>query len=424
MKPKKERPSALSDSIFRAKLGTSDDIGGVPEEIPVHNTFIQFDVPPDSASFKKPLSTAPAWIGPSFQNIIQQASMEAAPQQAEPKRQEEADSSFFAPIDSNMNDCLWPPEDDEDGTNEMLPLGSPQKVPTMRYALSSSSARAAGLPDWSPTVVPTPGPIGEAKVGTPPTVQDDDRAVGPPAAVSGALPSVGSALHSEGSCKRCCFFPKGRCQNGHSCEFCHFEHEKRKRKKKKKGAGARRDAAGDESETDDDDDETDPAVNFMSSNMLGGQTHPGAAAGIWQQSQPDPIGSMRHNPHGLPLTAPPALPPRGLPVPTEPPPPAPHLALQQAAGRAAAAAQVDPYYGAYDLHGPFGASANPYGLGLLGGYGGAGAYGGADARLAGLGGVGLNQSYFGGGYDPAAVAAQQQQSSYQQPAGRYLPPPR
>jgi hypothetical protein len=52
----------------------------------------------------------------------------------------------------------------------------------------------------------------------------------------GELPSLGSMKHGEGLCKRCCFFPKGRCNNGYDCEFCHYEHEKRKRKKKKKGS--------------------------------------------------------------------------------------------------------------------------------------------------------------------------------------------
>eukprot|EP00933_Yihiella_yeosuensis_P057581 TRINITY_DN5747_c2_g1_i2.p1 TRINITY_DN5747_c2_g1~~TRINITY_DN5747_c2_g1_i2.p1 ORF type:complete len:597 (+),score=125.08 TRINITY_DN5747_c2_g1_i2:73-1863(+) len=51
----------------------------------------------------------------------------------------------------------------------------------------------------------------------------------------GALhPSLGSEAHNEGTCKRCCFFPRGRCTNGYNCEFCHYEHEKRKRKNKKK----------------------------------------------------------------------------------------------------------------------------------------------------------------------------------------------
>mmetsp|Transcript_62198 Transcript_62198/g.161310 ORF Transcript_62198/g.161310 Transcript_62198/m.161310 type:complete len:447 (-) Transcript_62198:412-1752(-) len=52
----------------------------------------------------------------------------------------------------------------------------------------------------------------------------------------GALhPSLGSEGHAIGACKRCCFFPRGRCMNGYECMFCHYEHEKRKRKNKKKG---------------------------------------------------------------------------------------------------------------------------------------------------------------------------------------------
>mmetsp|Transcript_46436 Transcript_46436/g.132042 ORF Transcript_46436/g.132042 Transcript_46436/m.132042 type:complete len:333 (-) Transcript_46436:59-1057(-) len=50
----------------------------------------------------------------------------------------------------------------------------------------------------------------------------------------GALhPSVGSERHAAGSCRACCFFPRGRCANGYACGFCHYEHEKRKRKSKK-----------------------------------------------------------------------------------------------------------------------------------------------------------------------------------------------
>lgn len=43
-----------------------------------------------------------------------------------------------------------------------------------------------------------------------------------------ALPSVGSAGHAAGTCKRCNFFAKGRCQNGKNCEFCHIPHAKPK----------------------------------------------------------------------------------------------------------------------------------------------------------------------------------------------------
>lgn len=47
-------------------------------------------------------------------------------------------------------------------------------------------------------------------------------------------PSLGSQAHDEGTCKRCCFFPRNRCLNGYKCDFCHYDHEKRKRKSKKK----------------------------------------------------------------------------------------------------------------------------------------------------------------------------------------------
>lgn len=51
------------------------------------------------------------------------------------------------------------------------------------------------------------------------------------------LPSIGSIGHATGDCKRCCFHPKGRCQNGHECRFCHFDHDKRRRAGvKKKGS--------------------------------------------------------------------------------------------------------------------------------------------------------------------------------------------
>eukprot|EP00927_Polykrikos_kofoidii_P054370 TRINITY_DN48795_c0_g1_i1.p1 TRINITY_DN48795_c0_g1~~TRINITY_DN48795_c0_g1_i1.p1 ORF type:complete len:745 (-),score=108.53 TRINITY_DN48795_c0_g1_i1:284-2518(-) len=48
------------------------------------------------------------------------------------------------------------------------------------------------------------------------------------------LPSVGSALHSLGNCRRCNFFPKGKCKNGRECTFCHFPHEKRKLSRQEK----------------------------------------------------------------------------------------------------------------------------------------------------------------------------------------------
>lgn len=56
-----------------------------------------------------------------------------------------------------------------------------------------------------------------------------------PAVPAGALhPSLGSEAHASGGCKRCCFFPRGRCANGYECVFCHYDHDKRRRKTKRK----------------------------------------------------------------------------------------------------------------------------------------------------------------------------------------------
>jgi len=62
-----------------------------------------------------------------------------------------------------------------------------------------------------------------------PETPTDTPAV-PPATLAD-LPSLGSLGHFAGQCSRCCFHPKGRCQNGYDCRFCHYDHEKRRRKK-------------------------------------------------------------------------------------------------------------------------------------------------------------------------------------------------
>jgi len=48
------------------------------------------------------------------------------------------------------------------------------------------------------------------------------------------LPSIGSAQHATGDCKRCNFFSKGRCANDKDCSFCHFPHDKRKLSRQEK----------------------------------------------------------------------------------------------------------------------------------------------------------------------------------------------
>lgn len=72
--------------------------------------------------------------------------------------------------------------------------------------------------------------------GVTPSVMDSSAAGVPvgDGAEPGGVPSLGSYAHLSGQCSRCCFHPKGRCANGYSCEFCHYDHDKRPRNGKKK----------------------------------------------------------------------------------------------------------------------------------------------------------------------------------------------
>lgn len=62
-----------------------------------------------------------------------------------------------------------------------------------------------------------------------PTVQQHVADVG----TSDSMPSVGSAGHDQGLCKRCAFFPKGRCKNGAECTHCHMDHPKQVRHRRR-----------------------------------------------------------------------------------------------------------------------------------------------------------------------------------------------
>lgn len=244
----------MSDSIFRAKLERDkqklpNPIGpvfdDVPEEIPVHNTFIQFGAS-TGLELQKQLSTAPAWIGPSFQSMIQSAVRGAV--EVEASGASAACTGATVVPSGEGAVCSG-------AARPTCPEASPKKVPLMRYSLSASSARAAGVPTANAVVACYEPWLESEKVAsafghdlaTTQTTQvgtdeaedvesgeGEQRRDAAALANLGDLPSVGSEKHAEGQCKRCCFFPKGRCSNGSSCEFCHLPHEKRKRKKKEK----------------------------------------------------------------------------------------------------------------------------------------------------------------------------------------------
>jgi len=103
---------------------------------------------------------------------------------------------------------------------------------------------------------------------------------------SGPLPSVGSAGHADGSCKRCAFFPKGRCKNGEDCTHCHFEHPKPLRSRRRNKRCAKGGEIEDMSwsmEYKDDDGEDD--VSTQAGTTL---TSPSVAAeSAGKATQPD-----------------------------------------------------------------------------------------------------------------------------------------
>eukprot|EP00747_Dinoflagellata_sp_TGD_P150841 gnl/TRDRNA2_/TRDRNA2_177154_c0_seq1.p1 gnl/TRDRNA2_/TRDRNA2_177154_c0~~gnl/TRDRNA2_/TRDRNA2_177154_c0_seq1.p1 ORF type:complete len:608 (-),score=138.57 gnl/TRDRNA2_/TRDRNA2_177154_c0_seq1:338-2053(-) len=61
-----------------------------------------------------------------------------------------------------------------------------------------------------------------------PLAQSEDPASPAMCESADPLPSIGSAQHASGECRRCNFFAKGRCKNGKECCFCHLPHDRKK----------------------------------------------------------------------------------------------------------------------------------------------------------------------------------------------------
>jgi len=246
--PRKERPVPLSDSIFQKKLGPTDEAPTHPsaDAIPVRNTFIHFGASEGLADTRESITTAPARIGPCFQSAMEMVV------------QSRAQANCNEPVDRPDSNGGQEPDHDP-----LAAIGSPKKVPSTHDCLSSSccSARAAGLSSGSTADVTgstTDRSLPQSGSGTGTTDKPDDDEVlddedddasesdnenagqHEQPVLPGELPSLGSEKHAKGLCKRCCFFPKGRCNHGYDCEFCHYQHEKRRPKNKKKQKKRRR----------------------------------------------------------------------------------------------------------------------------------------------------------------------------------------
>lgn len=110
-------------------------------------------------------------------------------------------------------------------------------------------------------------------------------------------PSLGSEGHNDSTCKRCCFYPRGRCLNGYDCQFCHYDHEKRKRKNKKK---KKKDGSGGNAAED--------SVAPSETSGAGDSRRPSKVLGVQPPVPPPPIfapnlvqPAMQAPPQGQPM---------------------------------------------------------------------------------------------------------------------------
>eukprot|EP00439_Symbiodinium_sp_Y106_P055543 s4128_g7.t1 len=250
------RPAPLSDDALNGRsigvgveatvqgatlLGATNN--GIP--LPVKNTFI--DVPsgltPSAMKLDtpyNPLLTAPADLNhaPGFlQRTL--ASVTSSPQggllpisPAAVIHRRVVQSPVATPATPSPSGAKWAKSAGHVGGTTAIPacvIAAPS--PTRALAISSTTCTTEATQQVEPLDDDEDDDSGSDQV-VPVHLRNPEDA---PRAPAGAIhPSLGSEGHDEGGCKRCCFFPRGRCTNGYNCEFCHYEHEKRKRKNKKK----------------------------------------------------------------------------------------------------------------------------------------------------------------------------------------------
>mmetsp|Transcript_11671 Transcript_11671/g.31357 ORF Transcript_11671/g.31357 Transcript_11671/m.31357 type:complete len:413 (+) Transcript_11671:62-1300(+) len=269
------RPEPLSEEFFTPPVLLGSTNNGIP--LPVKNTFL--DVP--SGFTPKSMKHAPAKMmsapaevknAPGFLQRALEASVAAAtaPQGAIPTAlpstppglESIASYTPFATPTPTGGSCAFPywalaPIANEE-QQMALAVGSRLAPPVgnLGHCLPVRSLQGPQSHVLAPAVASTRAPREEKPPQPTPWLWhdevDDEASMDsedgqstspeplnaprpPPSAVH---PSIGSVEHAAGTCKRCCFFPRGRCTNGYNCCFCHYDHEKRKRKNKKKGKGA------------------------------------------------------------------------------------------------------------------------------------------------------------------------------------------
>mmetsp|Transcript_33601 Transcript_33601/g.85995 ORF Transcript_33601/g.85995 Transcript_33601/m.85995 type:complete len:401 (-) Transcript_33601:474-1676(-) len=217
MQTRRPAPVPLSDELFSKQAPLL--LGHTNYDYCVKNTFL--DLPsvhtPSSTKVRNPLLTAPAGLSKKMVFPLRTAS--------------------GVPTTPILMPVLTPASQRSDGAHgTVTPLiEPPQQAAVMMKpevphndSLESITHRADEKEDENKESEELCDD--ESPESQPQQLTRDDVPQPPPGALH---PSMGSSKHMSGACKRCCFFPRGRCMNGYECEFCHYSHENRKRKNKK-----------------------------------------------------------------------------------------------------------------------------------------------------------------------------------------------
>mmetsp|Transcript_33600 Transcript_33600/g.85990 ORF Transcript_33600/g.85990 Transcript_33600/m.85990 type:complete len:434 (-) Transcript_33600:313-1614(-) len=240
MQTRRPAPVPLSDELFSKQAPLL--LGHTNYDYCVKNTFLELPsgLTPSSTKVRNPLLTAPAGLNKKMALLIRTPNAVPTTPMT-PMLTPSPVSQRFHGTSGTVLQLIQSPQ------REAITISPQREVTTMppqreEIKLKPEIPYKAGLEriiDWADepqdeteeTEARSDDESPESQVQQ---LARDEVPKPPPDALH---PSVGSIGHAFGACKRCCFFPRGRCMNGYECEFCHYSHENRKRKNKKKGSG-------------------------------------------------------------------------------------------------------------------------------------------------------------------------------------------
>lgn len=102
----------------------------------------------------------------------------------------------------------------------------------------------------------------------------------------------GSLLHSQGTCRPCAFWRKGICNNGQSCEYCHYKDHPERQKRKKGGKK--------EEDSQNSPEEERPSSSASSGSPVRAQTPSRASSSGTATPQGTPAASLASTRDSLP----------------------------------------------------------------------------------------------------------------------------